>query len=128
MWCASPGRRRVHEDRRRGGEACRRRTVGHGRSVADADAVFYSLAYVGFFVPVLLAALAGTWTYPQMFAAGAVIALGCLAVVVSSWRKHLPSGAPEVTGVGDRSSVTDGASPAGLPASSYVLADSPPTR
>lgn len=64
--------------------------------IADPDglagvvAVFYSLAYVGFFVPVLLAALAGRWTYPQMFAAGAVIALGCLAVVVSSWRRHLP--------------------------------------
>ena len=68
--------------------------------IADPDglagvvAVFYSLAYVGFFVPVLLAALADTWTYPQMFAAGAVIALGCLVVVASSWRRHLPSAHP----------------------------------
>ena len=65
--------------------------VADPEGLAGVIAVFYSLAYVGFFVPVLLASLADVWTYPQMFAAGAVIALACLTVVLVSWRRHLPS-------------------------------------
>ena len=38
----------------------------------------------------MLAVLAARWTYPQMFGAGFVIALGCLAVVACAWRAHLP--------------------------------------
>lgn len=58
--------------------------------LAGMVAVYYSVAYLGFFVPVLLASLAGALTYPQMFAGGAVLALGCFGVVVSCWRRHLP--------------------------------------
>ena len=64
--------------------------VANPDGLAGVVAVFYSLAYIGFFIPVLLATLADVFTYPQMFAGGAVIAAGCLAVVVSSWRRHLP--------------------------------------
>lgn len=64
--------------------------------LAGAVAVYYSLAYLGFFVPALLAALAGTFTYPQMFAGGAVLALGCTGVVVASWRRHLPTSSDDV--------------------------------
>lgn len=58
--------------------------------LAGLTAVYYSLTYLGFFVPAILAAL-GAWVpYPVMFAAGAVIALVSLGVVALSWRRHLP--------------------------------------
>jgi MFS family permease len=59
--------------------------------LAGLTAVYYSFAYLGFFVPAVLAVLSTRWSYPQMFGAGFVIAAGCLAVVASSWRAHLPS-------------------------------------
>ena len=58
--------------------------------LAGLTAVYYSVAYLGFFIPAILAMLAAEWSYPQMFAAGFVIALGCLAVVAAAWRAHLP--------------------------------------
>ncbi|MGV8966004.1 MAG: MFS transporter [Cellulomonas sp.] len=59
--------------------------------LAGLTAVYYSLAYVGFFIPAVLAMLAPRWSYSQMFGAGLVVALGCLAVVASGWRAHLPT-------------------------------------
>jgi len=59
--------------------------------LAGLTAFYYSFAYLGFFIPAVLAVLASRWSYPQMFGAGFVIALGCLAVVASGWRAHLPS-------------------------------------
>jgi MFS family permease len=59
--------------------------------LAGLIAFYYSFAYLGFFIPAVLAVLAARWSYPQMFGAGFVIALGCLAVVASGWRAHLPS-------------------------------------
>jgi len=59
--------------------------------LAGLTAVYYSLTYVGFFIPAILAAL-GTWlSYSTMFLAGAVIALLSVGVVALSWRRHLPS-------------------------------------
>lgn len=58
--------------------------------LAGLTAVYYSVAYLGFFIPAVLAMLAAEWTYPQMFSAGFVIALGCLTVVATAWRAHLP--------------------------------------
>lgn len=59
--------------------------------LAGLTAVYYSLTYVGFCVPVALAALSVRWTYAQMFLGGLVIAAVCLAIVASAWRAHLPA-------------------------------------
>ncbi|MHB1492036.1 MAG: MFS transporter [Cellulomonas sp.] len=73
--------------------------------LAGLTAVYYSVAYLGFFIPAVLAVLATEWSYPQMFGAGCVIALGCLAVVASAWRAHLPVGpAPAVAAPDARAS------------------------
>lgn len=58
--------------------------------LAGLTAVYYSVAYLGFFIPAVLAVLAARWSYPEMFGAGSAIALGCLVVVASGWRAHLP--------------------------------------
>jgi hypothetical protein len=60
--------------------------------LAGLTAVYYSAAYLGFFVPAILAWLSTRWAYPQMFLAGAVVAAGCLAVVATAWRAHLSAG------------------------------------
>lgn len=58
--------------------------------LAGLTAVYYSLTYVGFFVPMLLA-LAGAWVpYDVMFLAGAVLAFASFSVVGFGWRRHLP--------------------------------------
>lgn len=58
--------------------------------LAGIIAVFYSISYLGFFVPTVFGALSTSLSYPLMLGGGAVVALGCLAVVVASWRAHLP--------------------------------------
>ncbi|MFD1860527.1 MFS transporter [Aeromicrobium camelliae] len=63
--------------------------------LAGLTAVYYSLTYIGFFAPVVLAALSVRWTYPQMFLGGLVIALVCLLTVAFAWRAHLPTGEPD---------------------------------
>ncbi|WP_318657764.1 MFS transporter [Cellulosimicrobium composti] len=60
--------------------------------LAGLTAVYYSLTYLGFFVPVALAALSVRWTYTQMFLGGLGVAALCLAVVALAWRAHLPTG------------------------------------
>jgi MFS family permease len=77
--------------------------IAEPRHLAGLTAVYYSIAYLGFFVPMVLAWLARTWTYPQMIAAGAALAVICLAVVAVAWRAHLPGG-------------DDGGAPALIPA------------
>lgn len=67
------------------------RRIAGPDDLAGLTAVYYSVAYVGFFIPAVLAVLAGWWSYPQMFAGGLVIALSCLAVVAAAWRAHLPT-------------------------------------
>lgn len=77
--------------------------------LAGLTAVYYSLTYLGFFIPATLAML-NTWlTYPLMFAGGSVVALLCLGIAVAFYRRHLPAaqaprtmsvpaaGAPETT-------------------------------
>ncbi|GAB2473492.1 MFS transporter [Xylanimonas ulmi] len=61
------------------------------RHLAGLTAVYCSVAYLGFFVPMVLAWLARTWTYAQMFGVGLLIAAVCLAVVGAAWRAHLPA-------------------------------------
>lgn len=60
--------------------------------LAGLTAVYYSLTYIGFCVPVTLAALSVRWTYAQMFLGGLAIAAFCLVVVAGAWRAHLPTG------------------------------------
>lgn len=58
--------------------------------LAGLTAVYYSVAYLGFFVPAVLAGLHGAVGYPVMFVVGAVLAAACLGLVLLGWRRHLP--------------------------------------
>ena len=58
--------------------------------LAGLTAVFYSLSYLGFGVPVVMAVLSGWFSYPEMFGFGAVVALASVAVVLWKWTAHLP--------------------------------------
>jgi len=64
--------------------------IAGAEDLAGLTAVFYSIAYLGFFVPIVLAALSSWVSYPLLFTAGAVIALGTLIEVLCAWRAHLP--------------------------------------
>ncbi|MEX5267827.1 MFS transporter [Kocuria sp. CPCC 204721] len=55
--------------------------------LAGLTAVFYSLTYVGFFVPMVLALIARFTSYPWLFASGAVIAALCLGIMAYG-RRH----------------------------------------
>lgn len=65
------------------------RIAGPGQ-LAGLTAVFYSLTYLGFFAPMVLAWLRSTWSYGEMFGFGAVAAALCLVLVAASSRKALP--------------------------------------
>jgi MFS family permease len=58
--------------------------------LAGITGVYYALAYVGFLLPTVLAALSGLASYPVMLGALALIALAGTAVIASSTRAHLP--------------------------------------
>ncbi|WP_202976084.1 MFS transporter [Rothia uropygialis] len=60
------------------------------KDLAGLTAVYYSLTYLGFFVPAALAILNSWITYQVMFVGGGAIALLCLALVATFYRKHLP--------------------------------------
>lgn len=59
--------------------------------LAGLTGVYYSLAYVGFLLPALLAGLSHWASYPVMLGALALLALACTLVCVGGWSKHLPS-------------------------------------
>ncbi|MCB7137444.1 MFS transporter [Cellulosimicrobium marinum] len=79
--------------------------------LAGLTAVYYSLTYLGFFVPVALAALSVRWAYTQMFLGGLVVAALCLVVVACAWRAHLPTGETDVAV--DAAEETDRTAPTG---------------
>ncbi|EOM78292.1 major facilitator superfamily multidrug [Rhodococcus rhodnii LMG 5362] len=61
--------------------------------LAGLTAVFYSLTYLGFATPAIMASLSETFapvTYPVMFGFGAIAAAVCLVLVVVKWTAHLP--------------------------------------
>ncbi|MDQ1203485.1 MFS transporter [Rhodococcus sp. SORGH_AS_0303] len=66
------------------------------RDLAGLTAVFYSVTYLGFAVPAILALLVqefpGAISYPELFTGGAVLAAVSLALVATRTRSHLPSG------------------------------------
>jgi MFS family permease len=57
--------------------------------LAGLTAVYYSLTYIGFFLPALMAALSAWFSYSAMLGAVAVIAALALALVAANWRRHL---------------------------------------
>lgn len=65
------------------------RIAGPGQ-LAGLTAVFYSLTYIGFFVPMVLAWLRDTWSYGEMFVFGTVAVALCLTIVTVSSRTALP--------------------------------------
>jgi MFS family permease len=58
--------------------------------LAQLTGIYYALAYVGFLLPSLLAALNGVAGYPVLLAALAVLALTGTLVIVRHSRAHLP--------------------------------------
>ena len=55
--------------------------------LAGLTAVFYSLTYIGFFVPMVLALVSEFTSYPWLFVSGAVIAALCLGIMAYG-RRH----------------------------------------
>ncbi|MFF0147753.1 putative MFS family arabinose efflux permease [Amycolatopsis sulphurea] len=59
--------------------------------IAELTGIFYALAYLGFLLPSLLAALNGVAGYPMLLSCLAVLALGGTAVIARHSRRHLPA-------------------------------------
>ncbi len=57
--------------------------------LAGLTAVFYSLTYIGFFVPMVLAVISEVTTYPWLFLSGAVIAVVCLGIMAYGKRHEV---------------------------------------
>ncbi|WP_443095399.1 MFS transporter [Rothia koreensis] len=68
--------------------------IASPKDLAGLTAVYYSLTYLGFFIPAALAVLNSWMTYQVMFVGGGAVALLCLALVASFYRKHLPNASP----------------------------------
>lgn len=62
--------------------------------LAGISGVYYSLAYLGFLLPAVLAALAHWFSYPVMLTAVGLLAIACTAVCASGWAKHLEPRTP----------------------------------
>jgi MFS family permease len=59
--------------------------------LAKLTGVYYALAYVGFLLPSLLAALSGVASYPMLLSCLVTIALAGTLVIVRHSREHLPT-------------------------------------
>lgn len=60
------------------------------RELAGLTAVYYSIAYTGFFIPMAFSALAPLIGFTNLFIIGAGLAVVCLVNVACAWRLHLP--------------------------------------
>ncbi|QRP43540.1 MFS transporter [Amycolatopsis sp. FDAARGOS 1241] len=58
--------------------------------IAQLTGVYYALAYIGFLLPSLLAALSGVASYPMLLGCLAVVAFAGTLVVARHSRSHLP--------------------------------------
>lgn len=67
------------------------------KDLAGLTAVYYSLTYLGFFIPAVLALLNRYATYTQMFLGGTIVCLLTLLVVGLAWSKHLPRAVRTIT-------------------------------
>ena len=64
--------------------------IARAEELAGLTAVYYSVSYTGFFIPMAFSALAPLLGFTTLFLIGAVLALCCLVNVVLGWRAHLP--------------------------------------
>jgi hypothetical protein len=62
--------------------------------LAGLTGVYYSLAYIGFLLPAVLAALGHYFSYPIMLTALGLLALVSTALCASGWSKHLAPRTP----------------------------------
>lgn len=62
--------------------------------LAGISGVYYSLAYLGFLLPAVLAALAHWFSYPVMLSVVGLLAIACTVVCASGWAKHLEPRTP----------------------------------
>ncbi|MCW1824401.1 MULTISPECIES: MFS transporter [Mycolicibacterium] len=62
--------------------------------LAGISGVYYSLAYLGFLLPAVLAALAHWVSYPVMLSVVGLLAIACTVVCASGWAKHLEPRTP----------------------------------
>lgn len=60
------------------------------RELAGLTAVYYSISYTGFFIPMAFSALAPYVGFTNLFIIGSCLALACLVNVIFAWRSHLP--------------------------------------
>ena len=58
--------------------------------LAGLTAVFYSVSYTGFFIPMAFSALAPYIDFTALFLIGSLLAMCCLINVIHGWRAHLP--------------------------------------
>lgn len=58
--------------------------------LAGLTAVFYSVSYTGFFIPMAFSALAPFIDFTALFLIGSLLAACCLINVIHGWRAHLP--------------------------------------
>ncbi|MDK4336501.1 MFS transporter [Corynebacterium accolens] len=58
--------------------------------LAGLTAVFYSVSYTGFFIPMAFSALAPYIGFTALFLIGSLLAACCLINVIHGWRAHLP--------------------------------------
>ena len=57
--------------------------------LAGISGVYYSVAYIGFLLPAVLAMLAHFFSYPVMLTVVGVLAAACTLACASGWSKHL---------------------------------------
>ncbi len=57
--------------------------------LAGISGVYYSVAYIGFLLPAVLAMLAHFFSYPVMLTALGLLAAACTLACASGWSKHL---------------------------------------
>lgn len=62
--------------------------------LAGLTGLFYAIAYLGFLLPTLMAAITPPFTTSQLLAVLVVLAVGCTVVVTVRSRKHLPEPHP----------------------------------
>ena len=65
--------------------------IAKPHELAGVSGVYYSLAYVGFLLPALLAALAHYVSYPAMLTVVGLLAAVCTVICAAGWSKHLPA-------------------------------------
>lgn len=71
--------------------------IAEPHELAGMSGVYYSLAYVGFLLPAVLAALAHYVGYPQMLAGVGVLAAACTLRCASGWSKHVTPRTPHAS-------------------------------